>query len=63
MQTATTEPRTIRVTDIRTGEHGVIVDYKDNGRVKVLVKGRIVRYYAPKDVASVLKRRNFRMTY
>lgn len=59
----TAEPTTMRVTDINNGENGVIVDYNDNGRIKVLVGGEKVRYYDRKDVASNLKRRTFRIIY
>lgn len=56
------EPTTMRVTDILNGEAGVIVDWNDKGRVKVLVNGTQVRYYARKDVASRLKRRTSKIT-
>lgn len=58
-----TEPTTIRVTNVQTGEAGVIVDHNDNGRVKVLVRGTKVVYYARKDVGNVLKRRHTRIVY
>lgn len=57
------EPTTIRVTNIRNGENGVVIDHNDEGRVKVLVQGRIVRYYPRKDVGNILKRRNTRLVY
>jgi hypothetical protein len=59
---ANVEPTTMRVTDIMDGTNGVIVDWNDSGRVKVLIGGTKVRYYARKDVASRLKRRTSRIS-
>jgi len=48
-----------KVTDIRDGADGVIVDFNDGGRVKVALIGPKggVRYYARRSAGNVLKSR------